>query len=401
MPLYRYKAKDLNDQDITGIIQAASQDLAADLLADRNLTLLTLEEEKTSFWESSFNFFNRVKRKELVMFSRQLSTIISANVPLVQGLKILVAQTTAQGLKTIISEIADDVEGGATLSSAMGRHTGAFDDFFINIIRAGETSGKLDESLIYLADQMERDYDLVSKIKGAMYYPAFIVTGLGVVGAIMMIVVLPKLTETMEQTGMELPLTTKILIAVSTFMAAYWWILLIVLAGLIVGFMLMIRSPRGRYYWHSFLLLVPIVGQMYQEIVVVRFARSLSTLTTGGVTLTKSLEIVADVVGSEVYKKLILETAKEVEDGNSIATVFLKSREIPVMVSQMLSLGEKTGRLDEILGKVANFYSREVNNKVANMMSLLEPVIMIVLGVAVAIVVSAVMLPMYNMAMTF
>ena len=382
------------------MIQAASAEVAAGLLADRSLTIVSLNEEKVSLTERSIKIFNRVKSKDLVVFARQLSVIISATIPLVSGLKILVAQTQSPALRSVISEIADEVEGGATLSAALARYPHIFSDFFVNIIKAGETSGKLDEVLSYLADQQEKDYDLTSKIRGAMIYPIFIISALGIVGAVMMVAVLPKMTAVLTESGAALPLATQILIAVSNFMAAYWIWLILLLGGMLIGFRFLVRTEIGRHYWDILRLKFPIFGKLNQEISIVRFARSLNTLMTGGVPLTKSLEIVAAVVGNTVYRDLIRETAREVEDGNPIATVFMQSAEIPAMVSQMLNLGEKTGRIEEILQKLANFYGREVDNTVANLVSLLEPVIMIILGVAVGGLVAAILLPMYNVALS-
>ncbi|MFA5021894.1 MAG: type II secretion system F family protein [Patescibacteria group bacterium] len=398
MPYFRYKAQDEEGETIEGMIQAASQDVAADTLADQNLTILFLSEEKVSFFERSLKSLNRVKIKDLVIFSRQLSVIVSATIPLVQGLKILINQTESPVLKTVISEVADDVEGGAKLSAALSRHREIFNDFFINIIRSGETSGKLDEVLNYLADQQEKDYDLVSKIRGAMIYPAFIVSGLLIVGTVMMIFVIPQLTSVLTETGAELPLSTKLLIGASNFLTHYWWILLIGISAVILGLRFFIKTKSGRYYWDSLKLKLPIFGKLFQKIILVRFTRSLFTLTTGGVSLTKSLDIVSDVVGNQVYKQLIQETKREVEDGNSIATVFMRSKQVPVMVSQMLSLGEKTGRIDDILNRLANFYGREVDNIVTNLVSLLEPLIMVLMAVAVGVLVSAIILPMYSLA---
>jgi type IV pilus assembly protein PilC len=398
MPYFRYKVQDEEGRTNEGIIQAASQDVAAENLTDQNNIILSLTEERLSFFERSLGFLNKVKIKDLVIFSRQLSVIVSATIPLVQGLRILINQTESPVLKTIISEVADDVEGGAKLSAALGRHPQAFSDFFINIIRSGETSGKLDEVLNYLADQQEKDYDLTSKIKGAMIYPIFIISGLLIVGAAMMIFVIPQLTSILAETGTELPTTTKILISTSSFLTAYWWLALVVLVIGVGAFRFLIKTKKGKHYWDAFKLRLPIFGNLFQKIILVRFTRSLHTLTTGGVALTKSLEIVSDVVGNEVYKELIQETGREVEDGNSIATVFLRSRQVPIMVSQMLNLGEKTGRIDDILDKLANFYSREVNNMVNNLVTIIEPLIMVVMGVAVGILVSAIILPMYNLA---
>lgn len=398
MPYYRYKAQDDLGEATEGIIQAASQGVAADILSDKGYTITSISEEKIGFFEKSLGFLNRVKIQDLVIFSRQLSVTVSATIPLVQGLKILVGQTESPVLKMIISEIADDVEGGAKLSSALSRHPEVFSDFFINIIKSGETSGKLDEVLNYLADQQEKDYDLISKIKGAMIYPAFIVSGLVVVGALMMIFVIPQLTSILAETGVELPLSTRVLIFLSGFLVAWWWALIITIIGLVILLRILTREGKGKYLLDLLKFKLPIFGELFKRIVIIRFTRSLHTLTTGGVALIKSLEIVADVVGNEVYKELIKETILEVEDGNPIATVFLQSKDVPPMVSQMLNLGEKTGRMDDILDKLANFYTRELNNMVNNLVTLLEPLIMLVMGVAVGVLVSAIILPLYSLA---
>lgn len=398
MPYFRYKARDENGENTEGMIQAASPSVAADILNDKGFTILSLVVEKMGLFERSLGFLNRVKIQDLVIFSRQLSVTVSATIPLVQGLRIIVGQTESPVLKMITSEIADDVEGGAKLSSSLARHPEVFSDFFINIIKSGETSGKLDEVLNYLADQQEKDYDLLSKIKGAMIYPVFIISGLVIVGALMMIFVIPQLTSILTETGVELPWSTKALIFVSGFLTQWWWFLAMVLAVLVVGVKIITRAGKGKYYFDAFKFKLPVFGQLFQRIVIIRFTRSLHTLTTGGVSLTKSLEIVSDVVGNEVYRELIRQTTAEVEDGNPIATVFLKSKSVPVMVSQMLNLGEKTGRLDDILDKLANFYTRELNNMVNNLVTLLEPLVMLVMGVAVGILVSAIILPLYSLA---
>jgi type IV pilus assembly protein PilC len=301
-------------------------------------------------------------------------------------------------LKMIISELGDNVDEGARLSDALAKHPKIFGDFYINVIRAGETSGKLDDSLNYLADELEKDYDMMSKIKGAMIYPAFVVCGMIVVGIIMMIFVVPKLTDVITQAGGELPMSTKILIGTSDFMVGYWYLLIIVLVAAAVGFRFLLAVPAVRQVFDLLLLRLPIFGQLFQKIYLVRFVRSLETLIAGGVNIAKALEISGRVISNSVYQNLILETKKQVEDGESIALVFEQSTEIPPMVSQMMKIGEKTGRLDEILNKVSNFYTREINNTIANLMSLMEPIIMVVMGVGVGIMVAAIILPMYNMA---
>ena len=398
MPYFRYKVSDPENNTKVGVIQAASAEVAAEILADENLTILSLTEEKISFFERSLKFLAKVKAKDLVVFSRQLSVIISASIPLVPGLKILINQAENPVLRTIISEVADDVEGGAKLSAALARHPEVFSEFFINLVKSGETSGKLYEVLNYLADQQEKDYDLSSKIRGAMIYPAFIVGGLVIVGSLMMIFVIPQLTAVLTESGVALPISTKILISVSGFLSKFWWLLLVLVIILVSAWRSFIKTPKGKAIWDDFILRLPIFGSLYQKIILVRFARSLHTLVTGGVPLTRSLAIVSEVVSNEVFRQLIKETTTQVEDGNPIATAFLASKRVPPMVSQMLNLGEKTGRLDDILDKLANFYTREVNNLVANLVTLMEPLVMVIMGVAVGILVAAIILPMYNLA---
>ena len=298
----------------------------------------------------------------------------------------------------IVAEIVSDVEGGMKFSSALAKHPLAFDDFFVNIVKSGETSGKLDEVLLYMADQMEKDYDLISRIRGAMIYPLFIVGGLFVVGLLMMIFVIPKITDLLKESKAALPLSTQMLIWVSSFLRNFWWLLILLAIGAFFLLRSLLKTKNGKYAWDSIKLRMPVFGSLFQKIAIVRFARSLYTLISGGVTLPKGFKIVSDVVGNAVYKDLILETVKEVESGNPIASVFEKSPSVPIMVSQMLNVGEKTGRLDMILDKIAGFYSREIDNLLRNLVTLIEPIVMVVLGVGVGLMIAAIILPMYNLA---
>ncbi|OGY49965.1 MAG: hypothetical protein A3J59_00915 [Candidatus Buchananbacteria bacterium RIFCSPHIGHO2_02_FULL_56_16] len=399
MPYFRYKAENKRNETVEGVVQAAAQSVAAGILRDQGLTIVSLQEEHPNILRYSLKIFNRVKTKDLVIFSRQLSVTISANIPLVQGLRILIAQTTNPTFKMMISEVADDVEGGAKLSAALARHHAVFSKFFVSLIKSGEASGKLDEILLYLANQQEKDYDLTSKIRGAMIYPAFILVGLVVVGTLMMVMVVPQLTGILRESGVELPLSTKVLIGTSGFLARFWWLLLLVIIGAGVAFYLVInKTTRGRYYWDTVKLRLPIFGSLSQKLLLVRFTRSLHTLLSGGVSLSRSLEVVSEVTNNVLYQKLINETRRAVESGHSIASEFTKSKEVPAMVSQMMQLGERTGRLDEILDKLANFYTREADNMISNLVTLIEPVVMVTIGIGVGLLVSAIILPIYNLA---
>jgi len=400
MAIFKYKALDKDKKEITGLVEAVNEEAAAETLREKGFSIISIKEE-ISAKMGGITILNRIKAKDLVIFSRQLAVMISANVSMVQALKILIDQTANIKLKMIVSEIADEVDSGSRLSDVLAKRPKVFSRFYISVIKSGETSGKLDEVLNYLADEMEKDYDMMSKIKGAMIYPAFVLFGLLVVGVVMMVYVVPKLTNILTETGAELPLTTRILIATSGFMSNYWWLILVILVVLAVGLRFYISRPQGRRQLDFLKLRIPIFGKLFQRIYLVRFTRSMNTLIVGGVTIANSLRVAGEVVSNKIFQQLIEETVKEVEDGNSISSVFIESKEIPKMVSQMMSVGEKTGKLDIILERITEFYSREITNIVANLMTLMEPFIMVVMGIAVGIMVAAIILPMYNLASQF
>ncbi len=402
MALFEYQAKNIDGQTIRGMVEAVSREGAVEILTDRSLTPIYINERRVSRfgWLTAVQIA-RIKAKDLVIFSRQLAVMASATLPIVQSLHILEKQTANPKLKVIVSEIADDVEAGAKLSAALAKYPEVFSSFYINMITSGETSGKIDEVLNYLADEQEKNYDLISRVRGAMIYPAFILGGLVIVAGVMMVYVVPKLTAILQEAGTDLPASTKILIAVSSFMANFWWLLLILIAGAFILGRLYTRTRRGKHLWHMIQLKLPIVGTIYKHIYLVRFTRSMYTLIVGGVPLTRSLEIVASVVGNAVYENIIRRTIKEVEDGNSIATIFNKSPAVPMMIPQMMIVGEKTGRLEEVFKRLSDFYTHEVNSLVGNLVTLLEPIIMLIMGVGVGFIVASILMPMYKLSGSF
>lgn len=399
MAVFDYKAKDLGGTTVTGVVEAPSEAVAQDVLKERDLVVLSLSERRRlRLFQSSLGFLNRVPRRDIALFARQLAVMISATVPIVQALRILTKQTENVNFKIIISEIADEVDGGAKLSATLARYNNLFSDFFIHMVRAGETTGKLDETLNYLADQEEKDYDLNSKIKGALTYPIFILGALIVVGVLMMIFVIPRLSGILEESGQELPPLTKVLIGTSSFLQHFWWVLIILAIGGYLAYRAVSRTDEGKHTLDRIKMQMPVFGGIFQHMYLVRFSRSLSTLVASGIPITQSLSIVADVVGNSVYKRLTLETIEEIEGGNSISTVFAQSKDIPVMLSQMLTVGEQTGKLDMILDRLSAFYARELENLVTNLVSLIEPLILLVMGAAVAFLVIAILMPLYNLS---
>ena len=398
MSLFKYKVLDISGKAFSGLVEASTEGMAVDTLREKGYSIISLYLESSSDKTKGAFVFNRVKPKDMVIFSRQFSVLISANVAIIQALRILVDQTENLKLKMILSEVVDEVDGGLTLSAALAKRPKVFDDFFVNIVKSGESSGKLDEVLDYLANEIEKEYDMISKVKGAMIYPAFVLSGLGIVGGVMMVFVVPKLTVVLTESGAELPIATKILIATSEIMQSHWWLILILLFGLYFGLKATLKTRTGKTIFDNIVLRLPIFGRLFRLIYLTRFTRSFNTLLAGGVTITHALKITGGIVNNSVYKNLIEKTIVSIEDGHSISQEFSQSDQIPKMVSQMMSIGEKTGKLDIILEKITNFYTREIDNIVANLMTLMEPIIMVIMGVAVGIMVAAIILPMYNMA---
>lgn len=390
----------MDSELMSGIVEAPGESEAAELLSERGLVVLSLvTSHQKSFKGININI-GGVSQKDLVIFSRQLAVMISATIPIVQSLRILSQQTNNPVFTEKVVEMANDVDGGMKLSDAMAKHYKIFSNFFVAMIKSGETSGRLEEVLEYLADQMEKDYDLVARIKGAMIYPALILTALVGVSILMMVYILPKMTPMLQETGAELPMVTLWLIAISDFMVKYWPFLLLIILVLIGIFIFWTKSKSGKTMWDSVKIRMPIFGNLFKKIYLVRFTRSLHTLIKGGVPIASALRITAEVVDNKAYSDLIMRTVAEVEAGNSISTLFAKSPLMPKMLSQMMIVGEKTGRIDNILEKLSDFYTREINNLVSNLTVLIEPLILIIMGVGVAGIVAAIMLPMYKVAQT-
>ncbi len=399
MPLFKYKAKDKKGNDLSGRIEALNMDVAAKILNEKDLIVISIKQaSRFKLLERFLHAFDTIPLKDLLFFLRQLSVLISADISLVKSLRIIEKQISNKALRAVVLEIADDVEGGARLSDSLERHPKIFNSFYVNIIRSGETSGKLDEVLNYLADEQEKDYDMLKKVRGAMIYPAFIFSGLIIVGIVMMVYVVPKLASVLEESNVQLPLSTRILIGTSHFFLHYWWLLLLGLGALVFLFGVLIKTKTGKKYWDNFKLRLPLVGPLLQKIYLVRFVRSFSTLISGGVSVVNSLEIVIHIIDNTHYQELFQRAIKGVQDGRPIAEEFFQDKFIPPMFSQMLAIGEETGRITFVLGKISDFYSREIQNVMKNLMTIMEPFIMVVMGVAVGIMVAAIILPMYNLA---
>ena len=400
MSSFSYKAKNSQGDVKAGVVEAASLIKAAEALHGAGLTVLSLSPERRASvdLDKYFAFFNRVSKKEIVIFSRQLATLINAKVPIIQAFEILLSQLSNRTLKKTIAEMMAEVEGGKSLSEAVSGFPHVFSNLYVNLVKAGELSGTLDEALVYLANQQEKDYELTSKIRGAMTYPIFIVSAIFIVGGLMFVFVLPQMIGVLKEANVELPFTTKILIFMTESIQNYWYLVLILGIGSIVGSQVYIRSAGGRLIWDHLKLKLPVFGKLLRNIYMNQLSRNLSTLVAGGIPIVQALRTVAEIVGNLVYKNIILEAAVEVETGKSIAAVFADRPQMPAIVTQMIKVGEQTGTLHEILAKLADFYDKEVANTLSTLTTLLEPMIMMLLGLAVAVMVAGILLPIYNLA---
>ena len=395
---FKYSAKDANSNLREGIVVAETQERAETLLAENGLVLMSLAEVKEDILTKLWPFGRGVPAKEMVLFSRQLATLIGAEVPILQSLRILLDQVSNKRLKQIINETVKDIESGDSLSLSISRHPEVFSNVYVSIIHSGELSGSLDKSLNYLADQLEKDYDLNSKIRGAMVYPIFVLVAIVVVGSAMFIFILPKLTDVLTENGNTLPVLTLFLIALTKFFQQYWWAVFLGLFVLIVAVRSYVNTRNGRYLWDRIKLVSPVFGDIFEKIYLARFSRNLSTLIMGGIPIIKALEIVADLVNNVIYRDIILDAASKLSSGKSISASLAGYKEIPKVVTQMIQVGEQSATLTNILSKLAAFYEKEVDTKVSSLTTLIEPIIILILGAAVGILVAGILLPIYNLA---
>lgn len=402
MPTYSYQARTKDGEMRSGVIQSSSQEAALDTLQQNGLVVTTLlEEKKRSSFKFKLPLIGGVKQKDIVVFSRQLATLFEARVPVIQALKTMIGETESEGLKEAVAQILDDVSGGLSLSQSMGKYPDIFTPFYLNLIRSGEESGKLQEVFSYLADYIERSYYLTSKARNAMIYPAFIMIAIVGVLIVMLAVVVPKLTDIFKQVGQEVPLYTQIIITMSDFLVDYGLFLLL---AFIIGAVIIWRwslTIGGKWFFHSMQIKLPIIGTLFKKLFMARFTDNLRTMIISGIPILRALEISGDVVGNVVYQKAIADSIESVKGGSTISAALERTPEVPVLVTQMIRIGEASGRLDFILESVSKFYQRDVDSALESLVSLIEPLLIIILGLGVGVIVAAVLVPLYNLVGAF
>lgn len=379
---------------------AASQEKAESLLSENGLLIISLNVQEDSILTKINPFGKRVNYKDLVLFSRQLSTLISAQVPLLQSLRILESQISSKRLSAITRDLVASIEGGESFSLALSKHLDVFGNVYISLIRSGEASGSVSQALAYLADSLEKDFTLRANVKKAFTYPTFVLFALITVGVLMFKFVLPKLTVVLKEQGGELPFISQVLIGATDFFDKFWWAVFLALGLLVLGFRYYINTPSGRHMFDLFKIKAPLFGDIFRKIYMARFARNLSTLVAGGIPIIQAIQIIGEIINNTVYRDILAEVSVKVSNGNSISDSLTDYKEFPVIVTQMVKVGEQSAKLDEILMKMASYYEKEVDDKVAVLSTLLEPIIMIILGLAVGALVAGILLPIYNLAST-
>ena len=402
---YKYLARNKKGETQNGTIAAETKEAAIDTLQKHDLVVVALEEEKKkSFLFRDLSFLSFITQKDVVIFCRQLAILVGSDVPLVQSLKSLASQIDNPALQKKVTEIANDVEGGTLLSKALAKHPKIFSSFYVNLIKSGESAGRLQSSLNFLANHLERDFYLKSKVKRAMIYPIFVIVLFILVTIAVLVFVVPGMTAFFEdQLDQELPLVTRIVIGTSDFFLDYGWILLILAVAVIGGVWSWVKkTAQGRLVFDRFKLKMPLFGKrVFEKTYLAHFTKNLSTLVKGGLPIIQALDISGRVIPNRVYQNIIFRARDEVAKGSSISSVLERSSEIPPIVSQMIKTGERTGRLDYVLDNLADFYQREVDNTVDNLTRLIEPILIVGLGLMVGFLMIAIIMPMYSVGSGF
>jgi type IV pilus assembly protein PilC len=394
MPAYVWKGKNRLGEIQEGVIVADTRDQASATLKRNGLQVLTIRPQAASGGKS----FGKVKQKSLAIFTRQFSVMIDAGLPLVQCLEILAAQQPDKGFQRIINAVRSDVEQGATLQTAMSKHPKAFNDLFVNMVGAGEAGGILDVILQRLSGYIEKAVKLTSKVKGAMVYPISVISIAIIVVTVIMVKVIPVFSAMYEGMGSKLPFPTIVCMAISNILIRYFWAVGLLLAVVIIGFRQYYKTNAGRLQLDSLFLKIPIMGDLLRKVAVARFCRTLGTLISSGVPILEGMDITARTSGNMVIQNAILKAKDAVEQGRNISSPLAETKVFPPMVVQMVGVGEATGALDAMLSKVAEFYEDEVDNSVASMMSLMEPMIIFILGGVIGFIVVAMYMPIFNLA---
>lgn len=400
--LFNYEAIDGTGAKKAGSIDAVNMDVAIASLQRRSLVLTGIKPadgQGGSIFSKNIAIFDRVSTKDVVILSRQLASLFNAQISALRVFRLLAAEIENKTLGAKITEVADDLQSGNSISAALAKHPKIFNDFYVNMVKAGEESGKLNESFEYLADYLDRAYELTSKVRGALIYPAFIVVTFFTVMILMFTMVIPKISPILEQSGATIPVYTQVIIGMSNFLVAYGFVILA--AAIVAVFFLIryLRTPAGRYFYDRFKLSVPYLSILYKKLYLSRFADNMNTMLVSGIPIVQALQLTAAVMGNSVYQTIISDAVESVKGGRTLSDSLANNpKEIPGMLVQMIKVGEEAGEVGSMLKTMAGFYTREVSTAVDSLVSLIEPAMIVLLGAGVAVLLAAVLVPIYSIA---
>lgn len=399
MAVFTYNAKNPKGEDQSGEIEASDLHNAVVTLRKKGLIVIkvTPHLEQDNFFT---RFLNRVSFSDLVSVTRQLATMVGAGLVLSEALDILAEQQNNKKLGKVLEEVSQDVKSGLTLNQALGKHPDVFPTLYVNLVKSGEASGKLDEVLLKMADSLEKEREFKARVRGAMIYPIIVIIMMGLVMLIMVTFVMPRLTALYKQSSIELPLPTKILIGISDFIIGFWWLILAAVLLGVISFKRWVSSPNGKIIFDSLVLKIPLIGSIITGVTLTNFSRTFGLLIGAGIPLLDSINIVADVTSNATFKQALKQAYEGVAKGLSFSSL-LNSNAFPRLVPQMVKVGEETGKVDEIFTKLASYFESESDNMVKNLTVAIEPIILVVLGVGVGFLVLAVILPIYKLTTSF
>lgn len=403
MALFTYTGIDADGTEREGTIDAATIDLAIGALQRRSVVISRINPAKTkdTGLRYKISLFNSIKGSDIVMMSRQITTLFEAQVSALRAFELLASEARTPLLAEKLTEITSDIRSGSSISMALSRHPDMFSNFYVNMVKAGEESGSLDKTFEYLAGYLDRNYEMVQKARNALVYPMFIIATFIVVMILMMTVIVPHLTAMLTDTGQALPIYTQVVIAVSNFMSHYIILLLIIFGASMAFFVNYGRTESGREIFARARLQIPAIGSIYSKIALSRIADNLATMLKSGIQILHALEITASVVDDPIFSKAITTAAVDVKAGLPLSEALRKHPEIPGIMVAMIKIGEETGSMSSILDTMAKFYRREVDGSVDTLIGLIEPLLIVVLAVGVAFLLAAVLLPIYNIASSF
>ncbi len=399
MALFAYKAVDKEGRTADGTIDAVSIDVAVASLQRRGLIVQSIDPAKTGGKLSmNLSFFERVKTKDVVMLSRQIATLFEAQVSALRAFRLLATESTSPALQDKLTQIANDIQAGSPMSRALAKHPAVFDNFYVQMVRTGEETGKLDDVFNFLADYLDRNYEVSAKAKNALIYPAFVIVVFITVMILMMTMVIPKMTGILVETGQTLPIYTRVIMAISNFLVNYFYLFIagIVLTAVMVGRVL--NSESGKETFSKLKLTIPYVGSLYQKLFLSRISDNLSTMLTSGIQMVRALEMSSQVVGDPSYERALMTITKDVQTGIHTSDAMAKHKEFPSIMVAMVRVGEETGDMGKILGTMAKFYRREVGTAVDTLVSMIEPLMIVMLALGVGVLLTSVLVPIYNIS---